>query len=62
METSAHLSLLQWLKVTTVEPSKRGQHEDEPFVLSREVVLFQRFLFLSLKMKHSSCLDSTYTI
>ena len=44
----------------TVEPPKRGQCGDEPFVLSREVVLFQRFLFLSLKMKHSSCLD-TYT-
>ena len=45
----------------TVEPPKRGQHGDKPFVLSREVVLFRRFLFLSLKMKHSSCLD-TYTI
>ena len=45
----------------TVEPPKRGQHREEPFVLSREVVLFRRFLYLSLKMKHSSCLD-TYTI
>ena len=36
----------------TVEPPKRGQCGDEPFVLSREVVLFWRFLFLSLKMKH----------
>ena len=44
----------------TVEPPKRGQHGDEPFVLSREVVLFLRFLFLSLKTKHSRCLD-TYT-
>ena len=42
----------------TVEPSERGQHGDEPFVLSREVVLFQRFFFLSLKMKSSSCLDT----
>ena len=46
---------------STVEPPKRGQYGDKPFVLSREVVLFRRFLFLSLKMKHSSCLD-TYTI
>ena len=39
-----------------VEPLKKGQHGDEPFVLSTEVFLFQRFLFLSLKMKYSSCL------
>ena len=45
----------------TVEPLKRGQHGDEPFVLSREVVLFRRFLFLSLKMKLSSCLDTNTT-
>ena len=44
-----------------MEPSKRGQHGDKPFVLSREVVLFRRFLFLSLKMKHSSCLDTNTT-
>ena len=45
----------------TVEPLMRGQHGDEPFVLSREVVLFRRFLFLSLKMKHSSRLDTNTT-
>ena len=45
----------------TVEPPKRGQHGDKPFVLSREVALFRRFLFLSLKMKHSSCLDTNTT-
>ena len=45
----------------TVEPLKRGQHGDEAFVLSREVVLFRRFLFLSLKMKHFSCLDTNTT-
>ena len=44
-----------------MEPPKRGQHGDEPFVLSREVVLFWRFLFLSLKMKNSSCLDANTT-
>ena len=41
-----------------MEPLKRGQHGDEPFVLSREVVTFRRFLFLSLKMKDSSRLDT----
>ena len=46
---------------STVEPPKRGQQGDEPFVLSREVVLFRRFLFLSLKMKHSCCLDTNTT-
>ena len=45
----------------TVEPPKRGQHGDEAFVLSREVVLFRRFLFLSLKRKHFSCLDTNTT-
>ena len=45
----------------TVEPLKRGQHGNEPFVLSREVVLFRRLLLLSLKMKHSSCLDTNTT-
>ena len=44
-----------------MEPPKRGQHGDEPFVLSREVVPFRRFLFLSLKMKHCSCLDTDTT-
>ena len=47
--------------LNTVEPPKRRQHGDEPFVLSREVVLFRRFLFLSLKMKHFSCLDTNTT-
>ena len=42
-------------------PPKRGQHGDKPFVLSREVIPFWRFLFLSLKMKHSSCLDTNTT-
>ena len=45
----------------TVEPPKRGQHGDEPFVLSRGVVLFRRFLFLSLKIKHFSSLDTNTT-
>ena len=48
-----------------MEPPKRGQHGDGLFALSREVVLFQRFLFsfwfLSLKMKHFSCLDTNTT-
>ena len=44
-----------------MEPLKRGQHGDEPFVLSMEVVLFRRLLFLSLKVKHSSCLDTNTT-
>ena len=42
-----------------MELPKRGQHGDKPFVLSREDVLFQRFL--SLKMKHFSCLDPNTT-
>ena len=45
----------------TVEPPKRGEHRDKPFVLSREVVLFWRLLFLSLKMKHFSYLDTNTT-
>ena len=53
--------ICQGLTTGTVEPPKRGQHGDEPFVLSREVVLFRRFLFLSLKMKHFSCLDTNTT-
>ena len=44
-----------------MKPLKRGQQGDELFVLSREVVLFRRFLFLSLKMKHFSCLDTNTT-
>ena len=44
-----------------MEPLKRGQCGDKLFVLSREVVLFRRFLFLSLKMKHSSCLGTNTT-
>ena len=44
-----------------MEPPKRGQHGDEPLFLSREVVLFRRFLSLSLKMKHFSCLDNNTT-
>ena len=44
-----------------MEPPKRGQHGDKPFVLSRDVVLFRRFLFLSLKMKHFRCLDTNTT-
>ena len=54
-------SLPLFLISYTVEPLKRGQHGDKPFVLSREVVLFRRLLFLTLKMKHFSCLDTNTT-
>ena len=33
----------------TVEPPKRGRYGDEHFVLSREVVLFRRFLFSRMR-------------
>ena len=57
-----HVTIIYCPKETlnscTVEPPKKGQHGNEPFVLSRKVVLFRRFLFISLKMKHFSCLDT----
>ena len=35
---------LAWNRITTtVEPPETGQHGDEPFALSREIVLLQRF-------------------
>ena len=58
--TTFYTLRLDYFLLYTVEPPKRGQYGDEPFVLSREVVLFRRFLFLSLKMKHSSCLHIPY--
>ena len=35
---------MKYTHVYTVEYPKREQYGDEPFVLSREFVLFQRFL------------------
>ena len=45
-----------------MEPLKRAQYRDKPFVLSKEVILFQSFLLLSLEMKYSSSLDTYHII